>query len=148
MPTARGYAGVAAVGGKIYILGGFDGARALTVNEVYFPDRDDGSGRKGWEKAAPLPHGCYAMGIFNLADNIFLIGGEGSEEKSPIFLEYSITLDSWQALDSKFTRSFSHSGTVLLGPRVYVVGGQSEGITTQQTFTYQAIYTISIPLIK
>ena len=148
MPTARGYAGVAEVGGKIYIMGGFDGARALTVNEVYYPDRDDGSGRKSWEKATPLPIGCYAVGTASLADSIYVAGGEGCEGNKPVFLMYAHIPDSWQALDNTFSQPFSHAGLVSLGSQVYIFGGRLEDLPSAQNLAYQAIYTISIPIVR
>ncbi|PIW19903.1 MAG: galactose oxidase, partial [Anaerolineae bacterium CG17_big_fil_post_rev_8_21_14_2_50_57_27] len=51
MPTARGFAGAAVAGGKIYVIGGYDGKEALAVNEEYLPERDT------WSRRAPLPAG-------------------------------------------------------------------------------------------
>jgi len=141
MPTARGYAGAAAAEGKIYVIGGYDGKEALAVNEEYLPERDT------WSRRAPLPAGRYALGVASIADIIHVVGGEG-ETGSPLPpLQYFHQQDQWQEFEGPFPQRWSHLGLVPLQTQLYGVGGWWNGIPAAQNLSYQAIYTIMIPLV-
>jgi N-acetylneuraminic acid mutarotase len=146
MPTKRGYAGAAAAGGKIHVIGGFDGKKALAVNETYLPERDL-AGEVPWSKAKPLPQARYAMGIASLADIVHVVGGKGDEGTTLTPLDYFPQSDEWQMIQSPFQGTWSSLGLVPLETRLHAVGGELDGKPTGMTLSYQAIYTISIPLV-
>ncbi len=142
MPTARAYAGAAAAGGGIYVLGGYNGKQVLAVNEEYLPERDS------WSRRAPLPAGRYAIGAASIADMIYVIGGEGETDSAPLPpLQYLHQQDKWQAFENPFQQQWSHLGLVPLQTQLYGVGGRWNGIPTAQNLSYQAIYTIMIPIV-
>jgi len=142
MATARGYAGAAAAGGKIYVIGGYDGKEALAVNEEYLPERDT------WSQRAPLPAGRYALGVASIADIIHVVGGEGETGSSLPPLQYFHQQDQWQEFESPFPQRWSHLGLVPLQTQLYGVGGRWNGIPAAQNLSYQAIYTITIPIVR
>jgi DNA-binding CsgD family transcriptional regulator len=147
MPTARGYAGTAVSGGKIFIIGGYDGNRALDVNEVYWPERDDGYSDP-WSTASNLPERRYAMGITNIADIIYLVGGEGEDSENLSPLEYIPSLNIWGQFENPLPQHWSFMGLVNLDTRLLAIGGKVDGEPSPISMVYQAIYTISIPLIR
>ncbi|MFZ2096334.1 MAG: kelch repeat-containing protein [Anaerolineales bacterium] len=145
MPTARSYAGAVVVGGKIYVIGGYDGNQALAVNEVYLPDfSGDGS---PWVQAPALPSGRYGMGITNLADIIFILGGIGATDNlSTIAL--SSGDQNWGQLQSPLHSDWSFLNAVTVGTRLYVLGGKTDAGLSTDMWSYQAIFTITFPIIR
>ena len=149
MPSAREYAGAAAAGGKIYVIGGYDGQKALAVNEAYYPQRD-GDGEEPWEEKAPLPEGRYGMGVTSLADNVFVVGGvsEGQED-STIPYEW-ITQDSqWAQFDRPSYPMGNFLALISFDDSIYGLGGKETASSSSlaRVQSYQAFYTISVPII-
>jgi DNA-binding CsgD family transcriptional regulator len=142
MPTARAFAGAAIAGGKLYVLGGFDGAKGLTTNEEYIPDRDT------WSKKKALPEARYAMGVTSIADLVYAIGGIGGTGGALRALQYSYQQDQWQELESSSApQSWSYLGLVPLQTHLYGLGGEQDSVPSAVNLSYQAIYTISIPIL-
>lgn len=145
MPTARSFAGAVVVGGKIYVIGGYDGSQALNVNEVYLPDYSgDGS---PWEQAPALPSGRYGMGTTNLADIIFILGGVGSTNGLTT-IALSPGDQTWGQLDSPLPSDWSYLSAVTVGTRLYVLGGKTVTGLSSDMWSYQAIFTITFPIIR
>jgi DNA-binding CsgD family transcriptional regulator len=144
MPTARSFAGAVAVGGKIYVIGGWNGNQALTVNEVYLPDLSGGGSR--WVQASRLPSGRYGMGIANLADIIFIIGGKGSDEKLTV-IALSPEEPNWGQIEAPLQSGWSFLGAVTVGTRLYLLGGSTDEGLSNQIWSYQVIFTITLPII-
>ena len=145
MPTARSSAGAVVVGGKIYIIGGWDGNQALSICEVLLPDFS-GEGSP-WIQAPHLPSGRYGMGITNLADIIFVIGGMGTEANLTTIALSSDDAD-WGQLQSPLQSGWTHLGAATIGTRLYVLGGKHGEIPMVQMWSYQAIFTITLPIIR
>jgi N-acetylneuraminic acid mutarotase len=147
MPSARAFAGASVASGKIFVMGGHDGREALRANEAYQPELDNGVDDP-WEVRAPLEQGRYAMGVAGVADLIYLVGGVGpAGEAAASSLSYFPQTDSWQEIDNP-EHIGSALGLVVLETRLYAVGGQVGDQPTGQTLEYQAIYTISIPVVR
>ncbi len=147
MPTARGYASAVTAGGRIYVVGGYNGEDALAVNEVYSPERDDGINTP-WETGKPMPVARYGMGMTNIADVIYIFGGEGIDRQGLPPLEYSPQLNRWQELQNPLPFKWTKLGLISIEMRLFALGGDIEGIPTGKNLSYQAIYTISIPLVR
>jgi DNA-binding CsgD family transcriptional regulator len=145
MPTARSYAGAVTVGGKIYVIGGWNGSQALFINEEFLPDLSGGNPQ--WIQAINLPSGRSAMGITNLADIIFVIGGIGSDDDlTTIALVPGYT--NWGQVESPIPKNLSSLGSVTVGSRLYALGGEIESSLNNQMWSYQAIFTITLPIIR
>lgn len=147
MPTARGYSGAAVVGGKIYVMGGFDGQRPLATNEIYSPDLDNGVDH-AWSKGSPMPAGRYRMGVSSIADIIQIVGGLGARNQPLVSLEYLPQSNSWQELGSLDQQIWSDLSAVPLGTHLFIVGGRLDGLPTSRNLSYQAIYTIHMPIVR
>jgi DNA-binding CsgD family transcriptional regulator len=146
MPTGRGFASAVVAAGKIFVLGGRDQDGPLAANEVYLPERDN-AGDDPWDTAAPLPEGRYAMGATGVADIIYLIGGEGAPGAELPSLAYFMQSDEWQLFEAPSLRLGSGLGLVSHGPYLYALGGEMDHIPSANNLAYQAIYTVSIPVI-
>jgi len=145
MPTARSSAGAVVVGGRIVIVGGWDGSQALSVSEIYHPDIIDNS--KRWTEGASLPSGRYGMGVTSVADMVFVLGGEDpvADLNTIVLLQGS---NEWSKLDSPVSKGWSFLNIVAIGNRLYAMGGRNaEGLVTDM-WSYQAFYTITLPIIR
>jgi DNA-binding CsgD family transcriptional regulator len=146
MPTARGFAGTVAIGGAIYIIGGYDGEQSLSNNEIYIPELDV-EGETPWGNGKPLPRPRHAMGISSLGGIIHVVGGVGAEPDQFSY-QYFPQQDTWQAIASPFKESWSGMGLVGIGTDLHILGGLvSEGITNQN-LSFQALYSIAIPIVQ
>jgi len=145
MPTARSYAGAVVVGGRIFVIGGWDGQKALNVNEVYQPDTSESNSQ--WIEATPIPAGRYGMGITNLADIIFIIGGTGPDENRTV-IALSLNEPNWGQIESPVPSGWSLLGAATVGTRFYALGGKTGVGLSDQTWSYQAIFTITLPIIR
>ncbi len=149
MRTARAYAGAAVEDEKIYLIGGFDGQEALTLNETYFPTRD-ANGENPWETNTPMPEGHYAMGVANLASVIYLLGGmdQSGQSTGPARFEYLPRSDSWAEFEAPPQPVGAFTAMVGSGSYIHVFGGETSTGLLDTHQLYQAIYTISIPVIR
>ena len=82
MPEPKAYAGAVVASGRIFVLGGYNGSRALRTNYLYSPEEETPGG-KPWQRLRNLPQGRYAMGLASVADIIYIVGGES--EAATIF---------------------------------------------------------------
>ncbi len=143
MPTARAYAGAAEAGGKIYVIGGWDGEKAVGVNEVYDPNVDK-VGESEWTQNEALPKGISALGVQSVGGVIILIDQEYGRP-----LQYSTQTNSW-GITSDYPPTTIGSKITLttMEGSLYILGGVVNDVSYQNTNSrYQAIYTISIPII-
>jgi len=147
LPTRRAFAGAAVVEGKILVIGGYDGTIALTINEIYYPERDGGASSP-WEKGTALPEGRYAMGISNLTDMIYVVGGKGNTGIALPPLLYVTGAHSWESFEEPALQIGDSLGLVPLGNNLFVVGGRNEQGVLNLTLSYKAIYTVLFPVIK
>ncbi len=145
LPTAREYASAVVVGGKIYVIGGWDGEQALASDEVFRPD--DFSANFPWEQAPALPTGRYGMGVTNLADIIFILGGIGAPD-NPSTIALSPGDKNWGQLEAPLQTGLAYPGAVTVGTRLYVMGGKVGQAASDQVWTYQAIFTVTFPIIR
>jgi len=143
MPTARGFAGAVIAGGKIFVLGGFDGKQALAVNEQYAPDRDDGA-QNPWTPRRALPSPRYAMGAASVADFIYVIGGKGNESATLNSMQYLYQSDSWNGFENAVPQVWSNVGLAAVQTHLYAIGGRLGKDLTDQSYAYQAIFTIFV----
>ena len=94
IPLARNEVALAAVGGKIHVIGGGVEGVAGTYHDEYDPATDR------WRTRAPLPHGLDHIGTAVLNGKIYTVGGfVGSTHKDgqPHVLEYEPAADSWRS---------------------------------------------------
>jgi DNA-binding CsgD family transcriptional regulator/N-acetylneuraminic acid mutarotase len=147
LPTPRYAAAAAEAGGKIYVLGGFDGKNALASNETYTPSLE-GSGTSPWDSANPLPAGRYAMGVASIADSLLVIGGLQEDDTAATPYQFFPSTDTWVELEHPDNQSWTYLSAVPLDQKVFVLGGLLDDQISGALQSYQAVYTILLPIVR
>jgi N-acetylneuraminic acid mutarotase len=119
--------GVAAVQGKVYVIGGFDGnGAALPTVEAYDPATD------GWTERSALPAPLHHVNVAAVGDRLYVVGalsGSGFGAVG-ITLAYDPAADTWTPLDGMPAGTErGASGVAVVGTRLYVAGGLRGGIS-------------------
>jgi hypothetical protein len=123
LPTARAYAGAAAVDGKIYVVGGRTEripTYGFGANEMYDPATDS------WTQKAPMPSQRGLFGITVFEGKIYCIGGEsynhpGTETVGTVEV-YNPTTDTWETKAQMPTARLRPQLNVVHG-KIYALGG-------------------------
>jgi DNA-binding CsgD family transcriptional regulator len=144
MPTARSYSGAVLVGNKIYVIGGWDGKQALTASEVFQPESSNPA--SGWSQAPPLHSGRYGMGIANIADIIFIIGGNTSNTDSTTIAFIPEETD-WGDVENPIKSGWIHLGATNVGSRLYALGGMFDEQLNNQMWSYKVLFSIVLPIL-
>ncbi|HSR95074.1 MAG TPA: PQQ-binding-like beta-propeller repeat protein [Solirubrobacterales bacterium] len=120
LPTVRSDLSAVALGGRAYVLGGYDGTRPIdSVLETA-----DG---RSFNQVTALPAPARYMAVATLGGKIYAFGGEIASGSGS---------DAIQAIDPRagtarvvghLPQAISHAGAVVLGGRVYVLGGETGG---------------------
>lgn len=142
LPGARGYAGAAVIGGQLFVVGGYDGQRALARADVFSPDQQD------WARGLPLPAARYASGSASLADTLYLVGGQSAGVERPPAVSYSAQRGKWETIEAPMPGAWSEMAIVPLGNFLYAMGGLADGAPTDLHLAYQAIFTVSFPIVS
>ena len=139
MPTKRGSAVAAEVGGKIYVIGGaglHPGAkegpvaanqphRSLGANEAYDPATNR------WETRQSMPTARNHAAIGAVNGKIYVLGGRvaspfigGNASNTDVVEEYDPAVDSWGALRARMLAPRSGTAFGTYGGRIYLAGGE------------------------
>ncbi len=146
MPTARGFACAVLAGASIYVIGGTDGAHALAANEAFSPDAQPGSSA-AWQKRSPLPAPRARLAAAGLADIVHVVGGDGADSPSLAAVYFPVA-DRWQLVNVPGVQSWSSLGAAAVGTELYLLGGVEDGALTADQRVYEALYSVSIPIIQ
>jgi N-acetylneuraminic acid mutarotase len=125
MSDSRWGLSVNVVDGKIYAIGGVEGASgpALSKVEVYDPGKDT------WESKAEMPTARVGFASCVVDDKIYVLGGAPSEPfQTPLKTVdvYDPEADSWNTLETSLpTATAFHSACVVDG-KIYLIGGTSQ----------------------
>ncbi len=149
LPGKIGQAAAAALEDRVYLMGGTDGQQALTGAWVYYPERDVNQGNP-WEKLAPLPNGRYGMGAASLVNGIYILGGLGSGSSSADLppLEYDVQNNQWVQFAGPSGPVGAYAALLAAGTQLHFIGGQTANGLTGAHLTYQAVYTILLPVVQ
>ena len=138
MPLARTEVAVAAVDGKLYVIGGstadIDG---LTLVQEYDPATDK------WRDRAPLPQGLNHMAAAALNGKIYTVGGFSGRSPTDtggrlhqgattFAFEYDPKADSWRTLPPLKAPRGS-VGVAALDGKIHAVGGRNLEVKTVTT---------------
>ncbi|MCG2725500.1 MAG: hypothetical protein L6420_04450, partial [Elusimicrobia bacterium] len=111
IPTARIYLAAAAVGGKIYAIGGHT---ASNKNEEYDPAANE------WMTKADLPTVRYHLAVAAVGGKIYAIGGYNGTQKENE--EYDPIADTWDTKAVMPTARYRLSAAAV-GGKIYAIGG-------------------------
>jgi DNA-binding CsgD family transcriptional regulator/N-acetylneuraminic acid mutarotase len=145
MPTARGFCGAAEAGGRIYVIGGINETQAVEVNEIYTPGREN-SQNSPWSSGFPIPENRTGVEAANIADTIYVFGGE-EQNNNRVGLIYFPQTNVWQSLETSPFPLGNDFGMISIGTNLFFIGGSFGSEYSDQNTTYQAIITLSIPII-
>jgi DNA-binding CsgD family transcriptional regulator len=147
MPIARAFAGAAVAGGKVYVVGGENQGGKLSVNEVNDLSLN-GSGTSEWQTDEALPASVSGIGLINVADLIYAVAsGDGV---NGIYVFHNLPearQKSWEFVPMPFEFG-SRFNTVILGTKLYIMGGYLTDNQLSLTVSYDAIYTIVLPITR
>lgn len=151
LPTRRGSPNAAAVGGKIYVIGGAGlnpggketavhparPQRVLGTNEVYDPATNT------WESRSPMPttRNHAAVGVVN--GKIYVIGGRVGNafitraSNTDVVEEYDPATDQWGPLKAPMPTPRSATAWGTYKGKIYVGGGEVR--TDRLSATYRAV---------
>ena len=117
MDISRTQLGVAALGGKLYAVGGYDGSTYLNSAEVYDPIDNS------WNSIAPMNISRIGLGVAALGGKLYAVGGLGV---FAVFLNSAEVYDpidnSWNSI-APMNISRRDLGVAALGGKLYAVGG-------------------------
>lgn len=124
MPTARHHLAAAALGGRLYVLGGRDPDDfSLSAFERFVP------GRNRWEALPPLPLGVGDLAAVSTGSAVIAIGGDEEEGwmdghgwVTPAVWSFDPGRGVWRRLPDLRTPRHGH-GAAVAGGRIYVFGG-------------------------
>jgi N-acetylneuraminic acid mutarotase len=149
LSSPRTGASAVAVEGKILIIGGSDGKSALKLVQAYIPDRD-AEGDDPWQDLPSLPQGRYGMSAVSMASTVYLLGGQTAPGDTgslqPLMLQQGAR--SWQVFDAGGLQLGFEARAAAYGNFIHIFGGKNGGALSSTHLTYQALYTVAIPLIS
>ncbi|MCG2724758.1 MAG: hypothetical protein L6420_00650, partial [Elusimicrobia bacterium] len=114
MPTARAYLSAAAVGGKIYAIGGTPGP--TNKNEEYDPVANN------WATKADMPTARNWFAAATVGGKIYAIGGDAGTRKQNE--EYDPVTDAWATKEVMPTARYFLAAAAV-GDKIYAIGGDS-----------------------
>ncbi len=146
MDKARGLMGALVVRDRVHLLGGYDGQNALVNNDVFLPDYA-ASNIPSWRQESPLADARYNMGTTDVADILYVLGGQGADAPLESY-EFLSTSGNWQVIERPYINSWTGMGMVSLGSYIYAIGGTFDNNISARCQSYQAIYTVFSPISK
>jgi hypothetical protein len=138
LPIPYHHPNVAAVDGKVYVLGGYTGQTSWIASEKSYSYDPTA---KQWSKLAdaPIKRGSAVVGVHG--KTIWVVGGEttpvdggpktrGSSNMRPLgdVASYDIAANKWTVHpDFSLPEEREHAGVAVVGDVLYVVGGRRRG---------------------
>ncbi len=128
LPGPRAYAAAAALEGKVLLFGGAQAGTALDATLAFYPARA-ARGESPWEQRAALPARTGHPAAASLAGMVYLA--------APPVWQYDPQEDAWSSLAN---------GPAMPGSSVVSIDTQIHFISGSQHWSYQALYTLLVPL--
>ena len=116
MPSSRGYLGAAALGGKVYALGGFFGG-VVAMNEEYDPALN------AWVTKAPMPSAREYLAAVSAAGKIYAVGGSDGSYLG-VNEAYDPAANTWATKAAMPTPRSAFAAASISG-RLYALGGSN-----------------------
>jgi uncharacterized repeat protein (TIGR01451 family) len=118
MPTPRGNIGAVAIGGEIYVPGGYRlGQDYQDTLEIYDPATDS------WTSGAPLPQSLSGAATAGYGGKLYVFGGSTAYGEIDKTYEYNPATDTWTEKAPMPGGPRAYAAAAELNGRIYVVGG-------------------------
>ena len=140
LERARAFLGAVAVGGEIYIVGGYDGQRELDLAEVYAP----ATGVRRLLPSLSTPRGGLSLVYDGLG--IYALGGGWTQ---PVNTQERLDLasDSWSNFPSPVLGEWRNMGAAATSGLIHTTGGWS-GDYLDIHLQYQSSFRSLLPVIN
>ncbi|HEX5940273.1 MAG TPA: kelch repeat-containing protein, partial [Dehalococcoidia bacterium] len=125
--------GVAALGGEVYTVGGFDSSGSITpIVEVYNPDTEE------WREVASVPAEMHHANVAVVGERLYVVGFEtGPFVGDGRVFEYDPAADSWtQKTSMPAGTERGASGVAVIDDLIYVAGGFRDGAAVSDFSRY------------
>ena len=129
------------------VIGGYDGQKAYADTLVYQVEQS-GLNQQQWSSLSEMPEGRFSMAATNIADIIFMVGGTNILGQSLASQEYFPLTDEWLTFQQLSPNAWTDLSVVPIGSHVFILGGKIDGEPTDQALSYQAIFTLAIPIVR
>lgn len=132
LPRPLHHSNVAAVNGKLFVLGGMvgvDGWPAVGSSFSYDP------ATQKWEQleSLPDPRGAAAVGVWG--NTVYLAGGSKAKgNPTPKLSAFDTMVGKWTRMPHELAEGRDHVGGAVIGDTFYVVGGRINGQLRNTTF--------------
>lgn len=146
LPEERGFASAEVVGGVIHLLGGINNKHILKNHDLFYPQRQL-ENENSWETASDLPQARYGMESSVLADMIYVAGGMNEESNELTLIQYLPPKDTWMELDQPPKSVGAFPSVLPYETKLYVMGGETTAGVQDSFQSYQAVYTVLVPVI-
>jgi N-acetylneuraminic acid mutarotase len=120
LPTVRSDLSAVTVGGRAYVLGGYDGSEP--IDSVL--QTADGS---SFTQVATLPAPARYMAVAALGGRIYAFGGETASGGASDAIQEVDPRAGTARVIGHLPQALSHAAAVVLGGRVYILGGDAGG---------------------
>ena len=94
-----------------------------------------------------MPAGRFAMEAVEIAEEIYVVGGENDSEQALSPISYRIQEQTWQILADSANEKWTDLGLASVGPKIYAFGGELNGQLTDNTLAYQVLYITVLPIV-
>ena len=132
MKAARGLLGAAALGDRIYVVGGYDDEAEYDTCEVYDPAADT------WADCRPMDVRRGGLALVAVRNNLYAIGG-GVEGYLAFNERYDPRLNLWTKVATPVVEQWRGLGAAFIDPYLYGIGGWS-GENLGVNEAYQALF--------
>jgi N-acetylneuraminic acid mutarotase len=124
LPTALSHAGVAALNGKVYVVGGF-------VRNVHMDGQpaafEYDPAKNAWRTLPSMSRGRGSVGLVSLNGRIHAIGGRGADRVTVGTHEvYDPRTNAWTSA-APLPQPRDHAPTLVAEGRIHVLGGRFDG---------------------
>lgn len=116
LPSARQGAVAAAIGGRIYVVGGYDCRNHLNNLDIYDPETNT------WESGPPMAQARYEAACGVIGGKLYVVGGMADYRSLSSLEIFDPETNTWTTGPAMPTARFSLSAAVI-GNKMYVVGG-------------------------
>lgn len=94
----------------------------------------------------PLPEGRYRHAIANAGDVLFVIGGTGATGQALPSLQFSAAANLWQRTTPPVEQSWTDLAVISISTQLFTFGGRVGDQVDDQTRSYQALFSIAVPI--
>ena len=140
LERARAFLGAAAVGGEIYIVGGYDGQRELDLAEVYAPE----TGARRLLPSLSSPRGGISLVYDGLG--LYALGG-GWTQPVQTQERFDLATETWSNFPSPVLGEWRNMGAAAADGQIHMAGGWS-GDYLDLHLQYQSSFRSLLPVIN